>query len=135
MSDPTSEPAPGPGTTQASVVAPDILENLDARVESAIALLEALVADRGALAHIPEATRIRLLTAAGRVARPDPGARRRMVRVSRLKERRDIRAADERILASAGIRKEREKPVFQTPRPGLASGLAGTLVESLAGTA
>jgi NAD(P)-dependent dehydrogenase (short-subunit alcohol dehydrogenase family)/enamine deaminase RidA (YjgF/YER057c/UK114 family) len=143
MTDPTPGSAASPAATQASVVAPDILENLDARVESAVALLEALVADRGVLAHVPEATRIRLLTAAGQVARPDPRARRRMVRVSRLKERRDIRAADERILAAAGIRKERAKPAFQTPRPGLARGLAAplatsadaTLAESLARTA
>lgn len=90
-------------------------EALDARAEAAAALLEELVADRGGLAELTEPLRRRLLTAAGQVSRPERGARRKLAKAFRRKEKLERRAKDEAILDETGIRALRAAQIFATP--------------------
>ena len=93
-------------------------------IAECIRVLEAICADRGELAYLDLELRTRLLTAAGRVSRPERVEQRILSREVRRKDKRDTRAADRAVLAQAGIRKKRLEPVFVTPpRPEL--GLAG----------
>jgi NAD(P)-dependent dehydrogenase (short-subunit alcohol dehydrogenase family) len=88
-------------------------------------VLEAICADRGELAFVELELRNRLLTAAGRVSRPERDEQRRLSREKRKKERREVRDADRAVLAQAGIRKKRLEPVFMTPAPRPRPELAG----------
>ena len=89
--------------------------DLTTRLRAAADLLESIVDDRALLAAIPEADRTRLLTAAGRVSRPDAADRRRLVQATK----RDRKAAREdraeRVLSNTGIRRLRRETVFMTP--------------------
>lgn len=82
-----------------------------------ISVLEGIVANRGRLAHVDAATRQRLLEAAGRVSRPSRSEQRMLAKELRRKDKREARAAEERILDATGIRTARRAPVFQTPDP------------------
>src|SRR5688572_19830887 len=90
-------------------------QQLTQRVLSAVELLESIRDRRGQLAFIDDALRARLLQAAGHVARPDPWAKRELVRAADRRRREERRAADERALASTGIRQKRREQVFSTP--------------------
>ena len=90
-------------------------ESTEKQARTAIALLEAIVDDRGTLARLPEELRRRLLTAAGRASRPARNEQRAMAKEFRRRERDDDRAADERVLSATGIREARRAPVFVTP--------------------
>ena len=100
-------------------------ESAEKKALAAIAFLEAIVDDRGALARLPEDLRRRLLTAAGRASRPERHEQRAMAKTFRRRERDDVRAADERLLSSTGIREARRAPVFVTP-PALPSASASS---------
>src|SRR5690606_2543271 len=52
---------------------------------------------------------------AGQVARPGPYAKRELAREVRKRRRQTLRAADEKLLASTGIRAKRRELVYQTP--------------------
>ncbi|MDQ3033494.1 MAG: SDR family oxidoreductase [Myxococcota bacterium] len=95
------------------------LEELAACIET----LEAVVADRGLLAELDEATRTRLVRAAGMVSRPDRAALRTMAKAFRRKDRSERRRADQDVLDATGIRTMRRAPVFATP-PILTPGAA-----------
>ena len=90
---------------------PSLLE----RVDSAIELLESIRESRGQLAEVDDERRARLLQAAGHVARPDPWAKRELVRAARRKREAERRAADERVLSQTRIREKRREAVFVTP--------------------
>ncbi|MGE0040876.1 MAG: SDR family NAD(P)-dependent oxidoreductase [Vicinamibacterales bacterium] len=85
------------------------------RLREAADLLEAIAEDRGLLADVSEAERVRLLKAAGEVSRPHAGSRAQLIKAvkRRRKEARDQRVEDAR--AATGIRELRRKPVFTTP--------------------
>jgi NAD(P)-dependent dehydrogenase (short-subunit alcohol dehydrogenase family) len=89
--------------------------SLEQRLRAAAELLESIVDDRALLAGVPEQDRVRLLSAAGRVSRPDASDRRRLVQATK----RDRKAARsdraETVLAATGIRKLRRQTVFMTP--------------------
>lgn len=106
-----AQPAPPPpdnsGFTPAEV---------SAGLAAAAPLLEALVADRGLLAGVPDALRERFLIAAGQVSRPDKRAKRQLTKARRRGARREQKAADQLMLNRTGIRKLRESPIFETPR-------------------
>ncbi|MET0340066.1 MAG: SDR family oxidoreductase [Polyangiales bacterium] len=89
--------------------------DLAARAEVAIAFLEAVRERRVLLAALSDDQRARLLRAAGEVARPDPWAKRELVRAAAKRRREAQRAADELALAQTGIRKKRQEEVFLTP--------------------
>lgn len=86
------------------------------RLRDALALLEAITADRSLLLAVDKATSERLLMAAGRVSRPDKAARKALSKarekINRIAERDDNDAT----LSKTGIRKLRENPIFETPR-------------------
>ncbi len=67
-------------------------------------LLEAIVADRSLLLDVPEATRHRLLNAAGKVFAPDAAARRKMVREVARRRKAEAVEREEGVLRQTGIR-------------------------------
>jgi NAD(P)-dependent dehydrogenase (short-subunit alcohol dehydrogenase family) len=99
------------------------------RVDAAIELLESIRDDRRRLAGIDDARRKRLLEAAGRVARPDPWAKRELRRAARRRDKAARRASDERVLEAAGIREKRREPVFETPLLQIAPVPAGADID------
>jgi NAD(P)-dependent dehydrogenase (short-subunit alcohol dehydrogenase family) len=84
-------------------------------------LLEAIVADHSRLSAVDLELRRRFLTAAGRIARPDPVARRRLARAFRRRERDQMQRADVAVLERTGLRALRRAPVYRTPLPGTAA--------------
>jgi NAD(P)-dependent dehydrogenase (short-subunit alcohol dehydrogenase family) len=86
------------------------------RTDEVIAFLESVRDDRGQLAMLEDEQRARLLQAAGNVARPDPWAKRELVKAARRKQGEKRRARDEALLARTGIREKRLEPVFVTPQ-------------------
>ncbi len=84
-------------------------------LETCIKVLETIVDNRAVLSSTSEATRRRLLTAAGIISKPTRGERRELAKAFRRKEKNEVRAADEAILDSTGIRALRRAPVFDNP--------------------
>src|SRR6478735_6791841 len=93
--------------------------------EQCLRVLEAVAKDRGQLLEVDIETRNRLLTAAGRVSRPERHEQRLLSRAARRKNRRELRAHDEALLERAEIRQKRLDPVFVTPDPAQLLGAAG----------
>jgi NAD(P)-dependent dehydrogenase (short-subunit alcohol dehydrogenase family) len=111
MSDESNPPNPEP------LALPDgTSRTVSERLRDAVALLEALQADRSLLLEVDKETSERLLVAAGRVSRPDKAARKALSKarekINRIAERDDADAT----LSQTGIRKLRENPIFETPR-------------------
>jgi NAD(P)-dependent dehydrogenase (short-subunit alcohol dehydrogenase family) len=92
-------------------------EGVAERLRAVTETLEAIVHDRGLLAALSVAERTRLLTAAADVHHPDIEQRRRWSKASRRREKAERLERDEAVLADAGIRLLRKKPVFTTPDP------------------
>ena len=90
--------------------------NLADLLREATWLLESLIDDRGGLAELSTDERVRFLTAAGRVSRPDKTERRKLDRTMRKKVKVEKRVADTALLNQTAIRKMRSNPIFQTPR-------------------
>lgn len=88
--------------------------------ERATELLEAIHQDRGLLADLDTETRERLLIAAGRVARPDKLARKKLGRARRRKGKVERREGERALLRRTGIRQLRDNPIFLTPRRRIA---------------
>ena len=85
------------------------------RARSATELLEAIVADRGLLAALPQPDKRRLLDAAANVYHPDARARRTLVKATvRERKRAKIRESEQQ-LNRTGIRSLRRQTVFTTP--------------------
>lgn len=84
-------------------------------VEECLRVLDIINGDRRELAYVDPDLRNRLLVAAGRVSRPDRDAQRVLSREALRKTKREIRQADQAVLALAGIRQKRLEPVFVTP--------------------
>ncbi len=84
-------------------------------------VLEALIANRALLADVPDADRIGLLMAAGRVSRPDRRELDMLSKAMRKGERRKRIAADRAAKATTEIRTARHAAVYQAPaaRPGV----------------
>lgn len=102
----------GRGTLPPTVPAPD---DLPARVDAAIELIEELARDLPRLAELPEATRVRLVAAAGQLSRPDRYSRKALGKALVRARVRAKRAADRELLDATGIRALRREPVFKTP--------------------
>jgi NAD(P)-dependent dehydrogenase (short-subunit alcohol dehydrogenase family) len=83
-------------------------------------VLDALAEDRALLAEVDQATRRRLLTAAGRVSRPERDEQRDLRRALAKRDRTSLRDADEAARRGTLIRALRELPVYPTPalQPG-----------------
>ena len=104
-------------------------ESLAARLRAVTEALEEIVQDRGLLAALSLDERTRLLTAAADVHNPDLEQRRRWSKASRRREKAERVKRDEAVLADAGIRLLRSKPVFTTPDPPRPAIVAQTEVE------
>ena len=85
------------------------------QLDAALALLEAIVADRSVLQSIDADTRTRLLQAVALVHHPEPRARRREAKAQARERAREKARKTESLLDSTGIRTLRRKPVFTTP--------------------
>jgi NAD(P)-dependent dehydrogenase (short-subunit alcohol dehydrogenase family) len=94
-------------------------------IAECVRVLEALLEDRTGLAEVDLETRNRLLTAAGRLSRPERIEQRLLARALRKKKRGAVRAADEALLERTGIRKKRLQPIFTTPAPELRAASEG----------
>ena len=86
-------------------------------IEDCVAVLEALIEDRGDLAQVEYEVRQRLMFAAGRVSLPVRPEQRQLARALRKQNKRERREQDQAQLERAGIRKLRLQPVFVTPAP------------------
>jgi NAD(P)-dependent dehydrogenase (short-subunit alcohol dehydrogenase family) len=86
-------------------------------LDACLKVLEAVVADRGALAHLDRDARLRLLEAAGRVSLPGRAEQRKLAKTFRRREHLGEKAADAALLDATGIRAGRRAPVFATPAP------------------
>ena len=96
---------------------PDVTtdDELLARLRDAVALLEEIGADRGALARVPAEDRKRLLNAVGVVFSPDINARRRLRKEAIKQQKASVVRHEDRVYAETGIRKLRRETVFTTP--------------------
>ncbi len=90
-------------------------DDLSARLAAATTLLESVVTDRSLLDGLDDIDRKRLLSAASRVADPDPDERRRQAKARQRAERAAKARRDDAVLTETGIRALRAKPVFTTP--------------------
>jgi hypothetical protein len=91
-------------------------DEFSARLEEAMQVLEEIVDDRGLLAHVQEPLRRRFLMAAGRVSRPGKLERLALSKARIRKGFVQRRDADEQLLNTTRIRRERDNPIFLTPR-------------------
>ena len=82
-----------------------------------IAFLEDIGADLAQIAQLDEALRIRLVSAAGRLARPDRYNKKALGKALHRAHKLAKREADRAILDGTGIRTARREPVFRTPLP------------------
>jgi NAD(P)-dependent dehydrogenase (short-subunit alcohol dehydrogenase family) len=96
-----------------------------AEAERCAEVLEEIVADHAKLSVLGLELRRRLLTAAGRVARPDPVSRRRLARAFRRREQDRLVRRDAALLDATGIRTLRRAPVYPTPPPELEASANG----------
>ena len=97
----------------------------DNRLQPALSLLDAIIADRDVLEAWPAADRERLLQAVALVHHPEPRARRRKSKDLARERAQEKARATEALLDQTGIRTLRRKPVFTTPNyfPPQAPGL------------
>lgn len=89
----------------------------ESKVREAIELLEALGGDLRKLAELDEPLRIRLVSAAGQLSRPDRYSRKALGKVLARQRVQQKRENDRAILDQTGIRALRREPVFRTPLP------------------
>ncbi len=108
-------------------VAPQVYDELSpeltARVLDLVTLLEEIGADPRLLACLDEPTRLRLVRAAGPLARPDRYSRKALAKALARQRVRQTRSADQAVLEQTGIRSLRKEPVFRTPLPMPAQAL------------
>lgn len=105
---PESTHAHDAGTADARATSPE-------RVLTAIALLEAIVADRGVLDTLPEQDRVRLHRAVAQVHSPERRQKRQKTKTLARQHNAEVARRTEALLDRTGIRELRRKPVFTTP--------------------
>jgi NAD(P)-dependent dehydrogenase (short-subunit alcohol dehydrogenase family) len=108
---------------EAAAAADELSPELTAKVEDAIGLLEELGQDLRLLARVEESVRLRLVKAAGPLARPDRYSRKALSKVLARQRVRQVRSADQAVLDQTGIRALRKDQVFRTPLPKPAQAL------------
>ncbi len=89
----------------------------EAKLDDVIEFLEELVGDIAKLAELDEAVRIRLVTAAGHLARPDRYQRKALGKAIQRAHKAARKEADQAVLDQTGIRTLRRDTVFKTPLP------------------
>ncbi|MDM8538254.1 SDR family oxidoreductase, partial [Desulfobacterales bacterium HSG17] len=78
-------------------------------------VLEKIADQFEVLESLPEPQRIALLTAAGKISRPDPEERKKRKKDKKLQKIKAVREKERRLRAATGIRKAREASVFTAP--------------------
>lgn len=96
-------------STDLNIPSPDEIENC-------ISTLDKLIKNSTFLAHLSEDQRIALLTAAGKVSRPDRKEKKKINKEQNKIHRQQIVAHEKSIRAATGIRKARETTVFTAPQ-------------------
>jgi NAD(P)-dependent dehydrogenase (short-subunit alcohol dehydrogenase family) len=81
----------------------------------AVALLETVVADRASMASVPEELRVKLMSAAGRLSRPNKWEFVKEARAIRKVKKAKIALHDRSVRNQVGIRAAREAEVFVAP--------------------
>jgi NAD(P)-dependent dehydrogenase (short-subunit alcohol dehydrogenase family) len=99
-------------------------------IADCILVLEALLEQPQRLAALDREARNRLMTAAGRVARPTLAERKAVARAVLKKGKDARRAADEAQLQVTGIRQKRLATVFVTPDPALLPEAGGGVFDA-----
>ena len=84
-------------------------------LEEVVVFLEKVVDDRGLLAPVDRPLLRRLMTAAGRLSRPERGETRPLRKARKKREKAMERAHDEALLDATRIRRARAQAVFATP--------------------
>ena len=84
-------------------------------IRRSLAVLEAVVSDPQLIRDVSEDERIRLMKAAGKLARPTRLQRSRISRLERQEAKRAAVEADRNARAASGIRTARLAPVFTAP--------------------
>lgn len=84
-------------------------------IDRCISMLENMAQQSELLAHIPEHQRIALLSAAGRVSRPDRKYLKQRRKELNKIQRRPVVKEDREARASTGIRSARESDIFKAP--------------------
>ena len=84
-------------------------------IHECIPVLEKIVNNSELLVHLPESERIALITAAGKISRPDKKEIKKRNKDKREQKRKAIIKKERRIRAATGIRKARETKVFTAP--------------------
>jgi NAD(P)-dependent dehydrogenase (short-subunit alcohol dehydrogenase family) len=92
-------------------------DELSAKARAALALLEELAGDLRGLAALDDELRLRLVTAAGQLSRPDRYSRKALGKVLARQRVAAKKQADRALLDATGIRALRREPVFRTPLP------------------
>ncbi len=94
----------------------EILTNIrGCLIPECIKILENIAENSQILAYLPEDERIALITAAGKISRPDKEEIKKRNKDRKLKKRKAIVKKERRMRAATGIRKAREKTVFKAP--------------------
>jgi len=89
----------------------------EAKLRDVIEFLEELGANLGELAKLDEPTRIRLMSAAGQLARPDRYQKKALGKALHRAHKAARKQSDQAILDQTGIRALRRDTVFKTPLP------------------
>ena len=85
-------------------------------IQNCIYLLERFALDGTRLANLPESQRVALMTAAGRLSRPDRDQQRKRAREKRRADRHATVRMERKARAATGIRRAREVEVFAAPK-------------------
>ena len=85
-------------------------------IRQCIPVLEEIVNSSELLAYLPESERIALISAAGKISRPDKAEIKKRNKDKREQKRKAIVKKARRIRAATGIRKARETEVFTAPQ-------------------
>jgi NAD(P)-dependent dehydrogenase (short-subunit alcohol dehydrogenase family) len=84
-------------------------------ISACIAVLQDLLKDTGSLMSMPKQQRVALVTAAGRLSRPDRFEIRKRYREAERQRRQAVKKHDRSARAATGIRRAREAAVFTAP--------------------
>ncbi len=87
-----------------------------AGIRECIPVLEEIVNNSELLAYLPEPERIALITAAGKISRPDKAEIKKRNKDKREQKRKAIVQKERRMRAATGIRKAREIDIFTAPQ-------------------
>ena len=99
-----------------------------ASVKGCIAILQKIAHQSELLSQLPETERIALITAAGKISRPDKEALKERKKERKHQKRLAIVEKERRLRAATGIRRAREEKIFSAPQQ--ICGTAGQILDT-----